>query len=70
MLISYLFNIQDISCVDTADANDNGNVNIVDLVHLLMAVMDGAPEIPAPGPLNCGPDPTDDALECDSYNAC
>ena len=70
MLISYLLNVVDVSCVDAADVNDNGNVNIVDLVHLLLAIFQGAPEIPAPGPLNCGPDPIDDALDCVNYDGC
>ena len=70
MLISHLRNIEDISCLDAADVNDNGNVNIVDLVHLLLTIMDGAPKIPAPGPMDCGPDPTKDALDCVSYDGC
>jgi hypothetical protein len=69
-LIYFVLGASEISCVDAADVNDNGDVNIVDIVHLLMAIMDGAPAIPDPGPINCGTDPTADTLMCDSYDGC
>ncbi|MAW77398.1 MAG: hypothetical protein CMJ95_08440 [Planctomycetes bacterium] len=69
-LINYVLGLYETTCVDAADVNDNGNVNIVDIVHLLLMIMDGAPQIPAPGIINCGPDPTADALDCVSYDGC
>ena len=69
-LINYVLGLYETTCVDAADVNDNGNVNIVDIVHLLLMIMDGAPQIPAPGIINCGLDPTADALDCVSYDGC
>ncbi len=49
------------SCLDAADADDNGEVALTDpvgiLTHLFLAGT-----IPAPGSMQCGPDPTDDTL--------
>ena len=69
-LINYVLGLYETTCVDAADVNDNGNVNIVDIVHLLLMIMDGTPQVPAPGIINCGPDPTADALDCVSYDGC
>jgi hypothetical protein len=57
-------------CMDAADANDDGVVNIVDLVHILAYMSNQGPPPPDPGPFSCGPDPTDDNLDCQAYDVC
>lgn len=57
------------SCADAADANDDGETNILDVVLTLFHLVEGAAN-PAPGPSVCGEDPTADALSCDSAPAC
>ncbi|NRA75668.1 MAG: hypothetical protein HRU16_06965 [Planctomycetes bacterium] len=68
--LAFLFTGGSISCDDAADCNDDGTVNIADAVSALAALFSGADPPPAPGSDSCGPDPTDDTLECDSYNSC
>jgi len=58
------------SCPDAADTNDSGGVDIGDPIHLLNVLFLGTGSIPAPGPTTCGVDPTEDALSCDTYDAC
>ncbi|MFN0059883.1 MAG: hypothetical protein ACKVX7_15600 [Planctomycetota bacterium] len=57
------------TCLDAVDANDDGNFNIGDPIHMLSGLFLGA-VIPFPGPSTCGPDLTDDALDCASYSPC
>jgi len=57
------------TCMDAADADDNGVVDIGDTTFLLHYVNGGGPPPPAPFP-DCGPDPTDDTLTCDQYHHC
>ncbi|MFN0059181.1 MAG: dockerin type I repeat-containing protein [Planctomycetota bacterium] len=59
------------TCLDSADSNDDGAVNIADAVYLLNALfVIGSPPTPAPGPTNCGPDPTSgDPLDCVDYSS-
>lgn len=56
----------ELACPDAADADDNGLVNITDGVAVFNFLFLGGSEPAPPGPLICGPDPTDgDALgEC------
>jgi len=57
-------------CFDAADSDDNGVVELTDAVRSLGFLFLGNPPPPAPGPMECGADPTADALaECD-YDAC
>ena len=54
-------------CMDAADANDDGDVNLLDVIYVLFSMfVPGFPSIPPPGPL-CGPDPTPDGLDCETY---
>ncbi|MGE4619072.1 MAG: hypothetical protein AAEJ04_04605 [Planctomycetota bacterium] len=57
-----------ILCPDACDANDDGLLNMADSVYLLNWLFKFGPILPAPGPYNDGPDPTqDDTLPvCDS----
>ncbi len=54
-------------CFDAADSNDDGGFDISDAVYSLGALfIPGATPPLDPGPINCGPDPTPDALDCAS----
>ena len=55
-------------CMDAADADDNGIVDIIDATFILH-YLNGGPVIPEPFP-DCGPDPTNDTLTCDQYDYC
>ncbi len=69
-MLSFLF-IGDtpITCMDAADANDDGLVDITDPITALSFLFLGTIEIPAPGVVECGPDPTEDDLaDCDYPN--
>ncbi len=55
-------------CMDAADADDNGVVDIKDTTYIVH-YLNGGPVIPEPFP-DCGPDPTDDTLTCDQYDNC
>ena len=56
-------------CLKSADSNDSGAVDISDPVHLLNYLFLGGPEPQAPFRA-CGPDPTGDALTCQTQSAC
>jgi hypothetical protein len=52
-------------CDDAADSDDSGNLDLTDAVHTLNHLFLGGPAPPAPGPDDCGVDPTaDDGLSC------
>lgn len=64
--LGYLFlSGENLGCLDAADANDDGRVNISDPVITLISLFLGGPELPAPSG-EPGPDPTPDGLGCDS----
>ncbi|MFN0057501.1 MAG: hypothetical protein ACKVX7_03515 [Planctomycetota bacterium] len=59
-----------VACDDAADANDDGVLNVDDvvfIVSLALSIGPGAPSLPYP---SCGPDPTADSLGCAAYSAC
>ena len=56
----------DLPCSDAGDADDDGVVNLGDSVHLFAFLFRGGRAPPAPGPLACGVDPTQDSLDCAS----
>jgi len=51
-----------------------GGVNITDGIYILNYLFQGGPAPPAPGPDECGPDPTSREpagdLGCDLYDKC
>ncbi len=57
------------TCVDAADANDDGRIDVCDPITILAALFGGRRTIPNPYPI-CGRDPTADALGCQSFVAC
>jgi hypothetical protein len=58
-----------LECLDAADADDSGAVNVTDAAFIVASLFQGAAAPPAPFP-TCGPDPTDDGLGCDAYSQC
>ncbi len=60
----------EITCEDAMDSNDDGQLDISDPIGLLGHLFLGDPsELSAPGK-KCGPDLTQDALGCNSYEYC
>ena len=59
-----------IACGDAADSNDDGEVDITDAVHSLGVLFLGQVQIPPPGTKSCGPDPSEDSLECEGFAPC
>jgi hypothetical protein len=55
--------------MDSADANDDGDVDIADAPALLGHLFSDTGPLPAPYP-GCGPDPTDDNLPVCFYPQC
>ncbi len=49
-------------CPDAADTNDDGRIQIADVVSLLNYLFAGGAAPAAPGPDACGEDPSADAL--------
>lgn len=67
--LGYLFSEDTVPCLVALDANDDGATNIADAIWVLATLFSqGAP--PRPPFPDCGPDPTPDALGCDSFDAC
>lgn len=70
-ILDYLFlGGRVLDCADAADATDDGAVDVSDVVADLGFLFLGWSEPPLPGPDQCGIDPTDDDLGCESYPAC
>jgi hypothetical protein len=64
-VLGRLFRGEDpLPCDDAADGNDDGGLNITDAVFILEHLFRSGPAPPAPGPADCGTDPTEDALGC------
>ncbi len=59
-----------LGCLDTADADDDGSVDLVDLITVLVTIYSADPvaTIAPPFP-DVGEDPTEDDLECREYEA-
>ena len=57
-------------CLDAADIDDNGEVDLKDQALLLHYLIESGAPPPSPGPTNCGPDPTQgDLLDCSDYTS-
>ena len=70
-VVNYLFSGgQQPGCMDSADINDDGSLDISDTIYLLNYLFVSGPSPAAPGPQNCGPDSTDDALDCILPSGC
>jgi len=70
VLISLLQGGQDaLSCADAGDANDDGALDIADAVSTLGFLFLRYLSPPPPS-RECGADPTDDALGCESFETC
>ncbi len=67
-LLSHLLPYPDFPCRDAADVNDDGSNTITDASYLLSNLLP-APQFPPPN-LECGPDPTPDSLQCESFPPC
>ncbi len=68
--LGFLFSGGALNCADAADCNDDGLNDVADAITLLGSIFSGGGAPPAPGPNSCGIDPTDDALDCETYNSC
>ena len=56
------------SCLDACDANDDASLDISDAVAMLSSLFGNPPIVlPLPNP-TCGPDPTDDPLNCVGFD--
>ncbi len=70
-LAHYLFqNGVEPTCLDTCDANDDGTVNIADITSILSYLFQSGDVLPAPGPVECGPDEVLDELPVCIYTSC
>ncbi len=67
--LALLFSNGMTTCYDACDANDDGKSNIGDPIYLLTNLFSQGPNPPAPWD-TCGPDPTADALGCESFPSC
>jgi hypothetical protein len=59
-----------IGCADAADADDSGSLELTDAIFTLGYLFRGEAAPSAPGPTECGPDATPDALSCDAQDVC
>lgn len=57
------------ACEDAADADDSGTLDLSDAVQVFLFLFSPAVEQLA-GPRSCGPDPTEDDLECGFFPDC
>ena len=58
------------NCMDAADANDDGSVDVSDVISILGYQFNGTNPPPAPYP-NCGVDPAGGtSIGCISYTSC
>jgi hypothetical protein len=57
------------ACMKSADTDDSGTLDITDAVYLLNYLFLGNPAPSSPFP-DCGPDPTEDELGCETYPPC
>lgn len=70
-LLNFLFGSTGaaLACEDACDVNDDGALDVADPISNLSGLFGGGPLPPAPHPM-CGPDPTNDNLDCDTFATC
>ena len=56
------------TCLSSADANDDGRLNVADAVRVLLHLFGGVSRLPPPFAA-CGADPTPDELSCTAFGA-
>ena len=69
--LNFLFGGGTLLCEKSGDVNDDGTVNIADVIYSLNVIFGipvggTVPTVPSPAG-SCGPDPTDDDLDCITY---
>ena len=69
-LVSLFLGEGDPGCEDACDSNDDGTVDISDAINTLGALFLGNGVIPLPGMMDCGVDPTDDEISCETFERC
>ena len=69
-LYGFFLSLEPFPCQDSADADDNGAIELTDAIRILNVLFLGFGSIPEPGFLSCGVDPTDDGLDCRSFPGC
>jgi hypothetical protein len=57
-------------CLDAVDTGDEGVLDVGDPLLTLRYLFLGVAPPNAPGPRQCGPDPTEDVLDCQEFTAC
>ena len=57
-------------CEDAADANDTGTIDLSDAVYTFQFLFVGGTVPADPGPFARGGDPTDDGIDCETYDGC
>lgn len=62
-VLNYLFANKPAACLDAADVNDNGEINIADPIYLLNHIFSDGPKPPEPYP-KAGIDLTLDEFGC------
>ncbi|MEM7263631.1 MAG: DUF1800 family protein, partial [Planctomycetota bacterium] len=70
MSLLYLFVGDDVGCLKAADSNDNGTIDLTDAIYVFNHLFLGGPQPAAPGPNECGLDPTPDTLTCETSDSC
>jgi hypothetical protein len=70
-LLNHLFGGADApTCTDASDSSDAGSVTIASAVFVLNFLFASGTVPPPPGHEDCGVDPTEDELDCASYEGC
>jgi len=68
-VLYYLFADLPLLCLDAADVNDDGAIDISDPIYEIDYLFRAGPEPTAPFP-QCGPDSTEDELNCGAFELC
>ena len=69
VLVEALFRRGPLGCRKSADADDDGRVNLVDAIAVVTQLFGQRQPLPVPFP-TCGEDPTPDALDCRDLPSC